>query len=401
MEVYILDSLYRRIAVVDRFESLIWTERWKDVGDFELVLPSTTTNRALFATDTPLGLNESRRVMLVETIEDAVADDGSLKLSIKGRSIEKLLDDRVARRGIDDTTILPKWTLTGTPSSVADQMFDWICRNGNIDPHDMIPLLVTGSAYPAESIALPATSITWEQEPDTLLKAIKDICDAYDVGFRLYRNGDTGQLMFNMYTGNDRTTKQTTLASVVFSPQLESVQNTKELTTVQGAKNVAYVISDEGFAFVYGTGYSSSSPPDGIARKVLLVKADKLDLKDASGNAVVPTAAQITAHLQQIGTEELAKNRPMRGFDGEINQHNPYKYGVHYELGDIIEQRNMDGMTNNMRVTEQIFASDDQGDRSYPTLTIQSFVTPGTWDSWLGNKMWTDMGVTDYWNTQP
>jgi hypothetical protein len=48
MEVFILDSLLRRSQVVDKFESLIWTERFSEIGDFELDLKSTLEARGQF-----------------------------------------------------------------------------------------------------------------------------------------------------------------------------------------------------------------------------------------------------------------------------------------------------------------------------------------------------------------
>ena len=52
--------------------------------------------------------------------------------------------------------------------------------------------------------------------------------------------------------------------------------------------------------------------------------------------------------------------------------------------------RNDDGVTNQMQVTEQIFVDDKEGTRSYPTLTINTFIMPGTWSAWDFNKVWLD-----------
>jgi hypothetical protein len=54
MEVYTLDSLLRRTTVVDVYQSLIWTERWIESGDFQLDIVSTPATRRLFAAGTKL-----------------------------------------------------------------------------------------------------------------------------------------------------------------------------------------------------------------------------------------------------------------------------------------------------------------------------------------------------------
>lgn len=38
MEIYILDEGFYETDVIDSYESLIWTERFDSLGDFELVM---------------------------------------------------------------------------------------------------------------------------------------------------------------------------------------------------------------------------------------------------------------------------------------------------------------------------------------------------------------------------
>jgi hypothetical protein len=57
----------------------------------------------------------------------------------------------------------------------------------------------------------------------------------------------------------------------------------------------------------------------------------------------------------------------------------------------MVEQRNTDGVTNKMRVTEQIFVNDKEGERSYPTLSLFQFINTGSWLSWEQNQVWADL----------
>lgn len=389
MEVYILDSLYRRSQVVDRFESLIWTERFKAFGDFELILNSTLENRTRFSVGSRLAINESYRVMTVETVEDATDSEGRQHLTLRGPSLEEILDDRIARGSMASLTVEPKWILTGLPVDIAKKIFHDICVLGTLNPGDVIPSVIEGTIFPTDTIAAPSGSITYEIEPKTVYLAIKELCDLYDIGFRLVRNFDTSQLYFDVYMGSDRTTQQSTLPSVVFSPHLDNLQNTKELTTTAMYKNVAYVFSPVGYEIVYPLDVDPAT--NGFERHVLMVKAD--DITDT-----VPATA--SAKMIQRGKEELSKNQRFAAFDGELNQYSTYKYGVDYNLGDLVELRNIDGVTNNMRVTEQIFVSDKEGERSYPTLSINKFITPGSWSAWDYNQVWIDLGLTEYWSNQ-
>jgi hypothetical protein len=393
MELYTLDPLYRRQYVIDRFVSLIWTERWQTFGDFQLTIHSTYQSRSLLKPDTWLAMNRSNYVMRVESFEDGVDGEGNKLLVIKGRSIERILIDRVAKDHAGDLTSYPQWTITNSPAAVGRKIFHDICVTGILDTADIIPGIVEGTFMAASTIAEPADSITVDLKPDTVYSAIgTNILAPWDLGMRILRQDSTGQLYFDIYAGSDRTTAQTTLAPVVFAPQLDNLQNTKELTTIDTAKNVAYVFSPDGFEKVYPVGVDPTT--DGFERRVLLVDASDITTSTTSD---VPTA------LIQRGNEQLAASRTFFGFDGEVSQDSQYQYGTDYNLGDVVEVQNTDGVASDMRVTEQIFIADGQGERSYPTLVTRIVINTGSWLSWNSNKAWFDLDAdtTDVWSNQP
>ena len=381
MELYILDSLLRRTEVVDNFESLIWTERFREIGDFEMDIASTRANRNQFITGTRVALNKSYRVMTVETTEDTVDSEGKAILKVKGRSLETLLEDRVAKDTMSNLTVEPRWVITDYPADVARTMFDHICRDGALDLSDIIPFLMPGTILPAGNIPEPSTQIIWEQAPDSLYNALKSLCDIYDLGFRLVRNFDMSQLYFDIYPGSDRTTRQVVLPPVIFAPNFDNLQDTKELTTIQKSKNVAYVFSEVGFMVVYPDGVDPDQVT-GFERRVLMVNASN----------VTADTLNIAAALEQAGKEALAQNRTLSAFDGELNQNSEYVYGTDYNLGDLVELRNNDGVISDRRVSEQIFVHDLLGERSYPTLMANDFIMAGTWLT-AGDMVWSDFDL--------
>jgi hypothetical protein len=179
--------------------------------------------------------------------------------------------------------------------------------------------------------------------------------------------------------------RQTTLPAVVFSSDFGNLQNTTELTSSALYKNVAYVISPVGSEIVYAQDVDPAV--NGFKRKMIMVKAD--DIKDT-----VPSVA--SAKMIQRGKEELAKNRMFSAFDGEVSHYSQYKYGVDYNLGDLVELQNDDGAMSDMRVNEQIFVSDQNGDRSYPTLTVDKFIPSGSWLAQPPAKEWLNF-TTEEW----
>lgn len=398
MEVYTLDSLFRRTKVIDKFESMIWTERYNEYGDFELELKSTYEARSTLIPGVHLAQNNSHRVMTVETIEDRTDEDGQEMLTIKGRSIETVLQDRVAKYSLSNLATEPSWILRGSPKDISEEMFDHICRPpGALTANDEIPFITAGTMFPADppdavpfiidkypgvDILDPLVYITWEQKPDSLYNAIRAICLAYDLGFRLTRNYDNSELYFEVYEGKDRTTNQDERTPVLFSVGLDSIQNTVEFTSIQGAKNFAYVFSETGFVVTSAYGAYDAS---GFERRSIVRTAE------------VPSGEDPISYMQQIAGEELERNKGIAIFDGEIDPRSEYVYGVDYDLGDLVEMRNKDGVIAQKRVTEQIFVEDSRGERSYPTLSMGVFDVPNTWRSYGNDDIaWIDM-ATEYW----
>lgn len=391
MEGYILDSQYRNIKTFEDFNSFIWTERARRYGDFKLIVNSTPANRKLFQQGTRLACDESYRVMIIETTEDKLDEEGKALLTVTGRSLERVLQDRIAHGVLDDTTTTPKWTITDDPKAIAEYMYNYICVLGSLDAGDIISDVAEGSSlFPTDTIAPPVDVVTVEFEPITLYDAESQLCDIYSMGFRFVRDPATAELYFDVYTGCDRTTSQTDLPAVIFSPDLENLQNITQFNTIALEKNVAYVFSPVGYEIVYGEGVDPAV--DGFQRRVLLVNATDITDTDA------PTAS---AKMIQRGKDELAKNRPYIGFDGELSQNSAYVYGRDYNLNDLVEMRTQDGVINHMQVTEQIFVSDEQGERSYPTLSLNTFVTPGSWLAVPADEDWVDVDPALDWSDLP
>lgn len=389
MEVYILDSLFRRVLVVDNYESLISTERFSAWGDFELDVTSTLENRTRYVPGLRIAIQDSYRVMIVETVEEVTDSEGRRIIKVKGRSLEKILEDRLAMVNFTDLTEDPKWELTGVPVDIANFIFHDICILGLVDPGDIISGVTEASIFPPDTIGAPTDEIVYSFEPISVYQALKSLCDAYAMGFRLIRDGDTSLLYWDVYMGSDRTSSQTTLPAVIFSSDMDNLVNTSKLSSDALYKNAAYVVSKVGHEIVYPVDIDPTIA--GFERRVLFVKADDIDDPD-------PDIA--SAQMIQRGKEELAKSRRYQSLDGEVSQSSLFKYGVDYNLGDLVELRDDDGATSQMQVTEHIVISDQNGIRSYPTLTVNVFITPGSWLGWDFNQVWDDVDDSEHWADQ-
>jgi hypothetical protein len=326
--------------------------------------------------------------MTVDTISDATdAQTGARNITVTGKSLENMFNDRVAMPVISDTTTNPNWVVTGKPGDVIRYMVNQICVVCVLDEHDTIPFYRMGMLLPPGNIPEPADIITVTSSPDTLYNTITQIAATYGLGFRLVRNGDAGEIYFEVYMGNDVTSDQTILNPVIFDPNLDNLEGITVLTSSAISKTVAYVYATNGSAVVYAVNVDPNST--GTDRRVLIVNSSNSD--DAGDD--------LTAALEQEGLMALSAQTLVYSFDGELTPSVPYIYGVDYNLGDLVEERNSDGFGNKMVVTEQIFSKDDTGTRSYPTLTLFETITPNTWASWDANQDWSDVDPSVVWGT--
>lgn len=279
MELYVLDSLFRRTAVIDSFESVVWTERFNDVGDCTLNIRSSLANRNLVPVGTMFAMNRSRRVMQVDTVEDKSNQDGSKVIVATMSSLEATLDDRPAWDNfVSGTTAEPKWVITGLPADLARLVFQTIMIDGTLDPNDVLPFYTPGNMYSADTISEPSTSVIVSLDHGSVLDALKLICSTYDLGFRLTRNADNSEIFFNVYAGNNRTAQQTAFPAVVFSPQLDNLLDSSYLNSQAQYKNMAYVWSPDGTSKVYDEGIDPTIA--GFQRRTLLVNASDIPFRD-------------------------------------------------------------------------------------------------------------------------
>lgn len=387
-EYFTMDENLRRNEMIEGFESFIWTQRYNVSGDFQIVTASTPENKSLLQAGMYLGMNMSKYIMIIDTIEDKEDDTGVRLMTVTGKSMENLFNDRVAMGVISDTTTHPSWVITGAPDQVMMYAFQQICVETILDEHDTIPFYHDGMLLPPGNLPLPTDSITVTTSPDTLYNYLTKIAATYGLGFRLIRDGDSGNVYFEVYVGNDLTSDQTVLNPVIFDPNMDNLQGLDYITSTAIVKTVAYVYAANGSAVVYNVNADANAYGEG--RRVLLVNSSN---NDTAG-------PDLQTALEQEGLIALSQYNQVYSFDGELPATLPYTYGVDYNLGDMIEERDESGNANQMIVTEQIFSSDNTGDRSYPTLTLLETITPGTWASWDALQAWSDVDASQVWATQ-
>lgn len=415
MELYILDDLLREIDVVDeyQYESFIWTERYAERGDFQLVARSTPSMKNRFVADTLFMIRDSKRIMRVNKITEHIDEEKGPMLTIQGYELVLIMNQRLAAvQELDGNLRETAYWFGWSPIELMNNLVWRACASGStfkLLPGDEIPFLndmyaTPGSLYPASNIPEPGEAgIWWEQKLASLYSALIDISKAYDLGFRLYKDPNSAKLYFEGYQGVDRTTAQSMYPPVAFSSDMNSLESTTEYQENEQHYNVVYV------SYIYKNPVEGGSPEN----LSITVEVHDPQLNFSSGGfdqkVKSITVSQLPDgvdpvdphdYLVQLAEEELTRSRPTDIVDGEVSPNSIYKYERDYNLGDIIEIRSDNGGGAFMRVAEFIFKYDASGKAAYPSLVNKDSISPGTWKSWKYDVNWKDMGSGEYWNNQ-
>jgi hypothetical protein len=404
MDVFILDDQLRAVDVLDQYISLVWTERWDELGDFELLTLSTPGNRQRFFPDTLISIPQSRHIMVIESVEENIDVQNGATLKIKGRDLLCMTEKRLALTKDPITgDILMSWNnSTLSPKELILDKMRAICFDSEIAVEDHIPFLqdpiLEVSEYPPDTIPEPMPGgVEWQQKPMTLYDAIKEIGDAYELGFRLYKAVNESKLYFNVSMGSDRTSPHTTLPPVIFSQDMANLIDTTEFIDYSKHYNVIHAI------------YTYKDESDVDVTVSVIVEAPEIEFSVGGFQRKVKMmivtqlnedVVDMEAYLTQLANEELRKSRPIDVYDGEVAKNASYEYERDYYLGDLIEVRGNNGGSAYMRVVEQIFKCDSTGESAYPSLVTKTSITPGTWASYQYDIEWSAMGSDEFWNNQ-
>lgn len=215
-----------------------------------------------------------------------------------------------------------------------------------------------------------------------LYQGIQGLAEQENLGFTLYldfADPETGYfLKFKTYRGLDRTTGSGN-PLVRLTPDLDSLNDLKEIRSRAGYKNVCYVWYKGELSTHYAD--PTAPKPEGFERRVMVIDAEgePVGRKVTYGYGLInggtwtryvvgPT--EIAAFREQNAKDALAQHNYIMAIDGQTSPANDYKYGVDYGLGDVIELEGLTGAISKARITEYIRSEDKNGEKEYPTISV-------------------------------
>ena len=350
-----MDESFSNLKVIDIFESLIWTERYNQSGDFEIYAPVDIELFKLILNkptnvDYYSWLEGSIQQMIIESAEIKTEVESGTYMIISGRSFESMLERRII------------WTQTVLKGNLQDEIEKLLNENvinPSIEDRKIPNFVFKRSTDPN----ITALTIEAQYTGDNLYDTIVSICESYKIGFQVYLD-ESHRFVFELYFGVDRSYDQTENPYVIFSPKFENVINSNYLRSERTLKNVALVAGEDAGTDRKRTVVGSGK---GLARRELYI--DARDIQSESDEGVM-SDEDYYAQLKERGVEKLSQHKITEAFEGQVTATNNFEYGVDYTRGDIVQMTNEYGMEAKVRITEFVRIQDESGYETYPTFSI-------------------------------
>lgn len=374
-------SLGRLVELNWKTDTLIWTERFQALGEFELHTQAVQSVKNLLPERSLCTLRETNEVMWVDSHDIQPNSDGVDELIVKGRSLEWILMRRVWKNAPygKRLTMAKKYSVRQAAevwvwNAIANGTGnDRIKTSASYPAGNQLPnVVVTDSIPPSSDGPNKARKVQNGQVYDQLVTFMS----AGELGIRIIRpNGTKGRvvhvagdgtfstdsvsdisdLRFDLYRGRDIS------GNVVFSWKAGHLDSPTYLFSSENLATGAFVDGDPREAYV--------TDPDVVAGTN--TGWNRLDLYvDGGSKDSGVDADDFEESLEDQGLRAVRRDGAhINSVDAQISPNINLKYGRDYHLGDRVMVQGRYGAKDKKYVTEFIRSQDVNGVRNYPTLS--------------------------------
>ena len=219
------------VAVIDKFESLIWVRRYDTPGEFELYIPADKEIFALIKAN--LGYlivtrEDSQDVMYAEYVKLTENEESGDYILLKGRSIDCVMERRVIGY---PTKILSMPTTGVITKLINENMISPMPQEGyGLDPLKRVlsPFEIVTQVYDVEMIAA-------QYNGKNLLAAVGELLRSKNYGLTTFLYD--GTILLRIYSGQER-------PYVRFSPDNQNLISSEYECDIRGQCNTAFVYAE-------------------------------------------------------------------------------------------------------------------------------------------------------------
>lgn len=333
-------------AVVDNYESLVWTDKAKECGDFELYMYYDPDLWKIITLGTFLRIQDSEHTMMVnkrdlkDTFEDAP------RMIFTGKSMEYVTSRRVVYKQID---------VTETPGDIVNKLLDENCIDGpNLqqfapDPTDPNKKYrgITGLYRDASNwgLELGDVKISKQYLGQNIYEALSDLVKTYSspMCYIFVHHTDDNKWRWRLGTGVNRSWNQGTNEWVTFSSNFNNLKSGEFVQDNDKYANAFYITGADP-----GDGKPRITMPieridndtaqggfiSGMKRIEKWIDGSNVKLKNDQ-NKDVPYR-QYVNELLSYGHASMREYVTETTFTGDVDPNVQWVYMRDYYIGDLV-----------------------------------------------------------------
>lgn len=345
IDLWIYSEDFVALGVVDTYNSLIWANRFRQCGDFEIYVSISADLVDLLQEGRWVVRPDDDMVGIIETVKIGTDEENGDFLQVSGRCLRQIL----GRRIIWDQTELSGSAENGLRKLVNDAI---ISPQISARKYDAL-VLAEAHGY--------TDTVTAQYTGDNLREAVESICASKNYGFKITM--ETAQLVLDFYKGTNRAMSQHENPRVIFSEDNDNLRATTYTLDSTNYKTVALVAGEGEGKKRKRVAVELTEDTEGLHRRELYV--DARDLSSEDGEI---SAEDYEAQLADRGATGLSEAPIVQSMEGTIEPMQMYAYKQDYFLGDIVTVVNKYGVAVDTQVLEVVEVWDEDGYTCTPTF---------------------------------
>lgn len=361
MEIRVYNTAFELVYIIERYESLIWTDRFRGYGEFELYTEATPTLLSFLQEHYYLEIDFSDKTMIIDSISVKFKPDEGNRLLVKGRSLESILDRRI------------NWDVIEIDDTLENGIIEILDGNITDSPFEPSTRVISNFVYVASGNSA-IQAMTLERLVfycEDIYTVILEICKSANVGYKILLNEDD-EFEFQLYLGTDRSLDQILVPQLIFSPDNSNVLSSNFLRTALFDKTMAVALYDNEPLSPYGIDrYPAYSPYHDRWVAGMNRREQALDIRGTVRIQLGDTSEEIDAKLAQVLQrlkETLEEYKHIETFDAQIERAISYVYRTDYFLGDLVQFIDSFGNGGKSIITEVTYVENLSGINIYPTF---------------------------------
>lgn len=377
MEIYKLDSsTLKPVAIVTGLSSYHWEDKFTSAGSVTLETPHIRQAMDLIPPETYLGNSVDDTVMYIEK-HTVTTNNGIPKLTISGRAGQAFLEARFAVKRVSNGINEESHELNDYR---VYELMRQVLRSSRLS---------TGFSY---SLGFPYTYVQpttrvgpliedFEVPRQSVFKILSDLSESYGVSFRMLRNISSDAaypVKMSFMPGYMRTSK----VNPMFSYDNGDITNESFVWDITNRADMVYA-----FTPLASSGYAYTNYKGDYVHRAKMVDRPESEPKDlmrfdnipgATPEQWVENAMDAMNNLEilyyQRGVVKTQARlyfnaaRKTKKYSFDISSSAKAKYGIDYNIGDVVTVHSSFSDMVDMRVSSYIRTMDESGYNEYPVL---------------------------------